>query len=112
MTFKLVLTSTLVQLLAFMPPHTNGLLPLSFGLFHQSETVRELTIDIFNELRSHPVSLLPSFLHSSANQLYACSHPANRSGCNSYRHSTRSSVTPTCVRHMRVRRAPLETRTR
>ncbi|KZT66409.1 spindle pole body interacting protein [Daedalea quercina L-15889] len=45
------------QLLAFMPPHTNGLLPLSFGLFHQSETVRDLTIDIFNELRSYPIGV-------------------------------------------------------
>ncbi|TFY64750.1 hypothetical protein EVJ58_g2408 [Rhodofomes roseus] len=45
------------QLLAYMPPHINGLLPLSFGLFHQSETVRDLTIDIFNELRSYPIGV-------------------------------------------------------
>lgn len=101
-----------MQLLAFMPPHTNGLLPLSFGLFHQSETVRELTIDIFNELRSYPVSLPYFFLHFSAEALYACLHSPNRSECNSCRHSTPSNATPTCVRHMHARRALFETRTR
>ncbi|KAH9935661.1 mesa protein [Fomitopsis serialis] len=45
------------QLLAYMPPHINGLLPLSFGLFHQSEIVRDLTIDIFNELRLYPIGV-------------------------------------------------------
>ncbi|PCH35230.1 spindle pole body interacting protein [Wolfiporia cocos MD-104 SS10] len=45
------------QLLSFMPPHLNGLQPLSFGLFHQLETVRELTIDIFNELRTYPIGV-------------------------------------------------------
>ena len=53
---------TPTQLLAYMPPHANGLLPLSFGLFHQSEIVRELTIDIFNELRSYPVGFALSGL--------------------------------------------------
>jgi hypothetical protein len=33
-----------------------GILPLSFGLFHQQEPVRHLTVEIFNELRQYPVS--------------------------------------------------------
>ncbi|CCM03276.1 uncharacterized protein FIBRA_05404 [Fibroporia radiculosa] len=45
------------QLLSLMPPHHNGLLPLSYGLFHQNEIVRELTIDIFNELRTYPIGV-------------------------------------------------------
>ncbi|KAF9816590.1 hypothetical protein IEO21_03991 [Rhodonia placenta] len=45
------------QLLSLMPPHQNGLLSLSFGLFHQQEVVRELTIDIFNELRTYPIGV-------------------------------------------------------
>ncbi|KAH9947502.1 spindle pole body interacting protein [Amylocystis lapponica] len=45
------------ELLSFLPPHHNGLLPLSMGLFHQSEVVRELTIDIFNELRTYPIGV-------------------------------------------------------
>lgn len=43
------------QLLAYTPPHVGGLQPLSFCLFHQNESVREATVDIFNELRTHPV---------------------------------------------------------
>ncbi|TFK49059.1 spindle pole body interacting protein [Heliocybe sulcata] len=44
-----------VELLSFLPPHYGGLLPLSFGLFHQQEIVRELTVELFNQLRVHPV---------------------------------------------------------
>jgi hypothetical protein len=44
------------QLLAYITPSGGGLLPLSFGLFHQQESIRELTVDIFNELRAYPVS--------------------------------------------------------
>ncbi|KAF9236644.1 docking domain of Afi1 for Arf3 in vesicle trafficking-domain-containing protein [Melanogaster broomeanus] len=45
-----------VELLAYMPlpPHAGGLQPLGFCLFHQCESVREATVDIFNELRVHP----------------------------------------------------------
>lgn len=38
-----------------MPPHAGGLQPLSFCLFHEQESIREATVDIFNELRQHPV---------------------------------------------------------
>ncbi len=38
-----------------MPPHHQGLQPLSFGLFHQQEAIRDLTVEIMNELRSYPV---------------------------------------------------------
>ncbi|EMD35474.1 hypothetical protein CERSUDRAFT_116221 [Gelatoporia subvermispora B] len=47
----------ITELLALLPPHHSGLLPLSFGLFHHSETVRDLTIDIFNELRQYPIGV-------------------------------------------------------
>ncbi|KAI0090336.1 docking domain of Afi1 for Arf3 in vesicle trafficking-domain-containing protein [Irpex rosettiformis] len=45
------------ELLSLLPPHHNGLLPLSFGLFHQQEMVREYTVEIFNELRSYSVGV-------------------------------------------------------
>ena len=44
------------QLLALTPPHNGGLLPLSFGLFHQQEVVRDLTVDLFTQLRTFSVS--------------------------------------------------------
>ncbi|KAI0631091.1 spindle pole body interacting protein [Trametes polyzona] len=45
------------ELLAWLPPHLHGLQPLSFGLFHQSETVRDLTVELFNELRAYPIGV-------------------------------------------------------
>ncbi|KAH9941624.1 mesa protein [Epithele typhae] len=45
------------ELLSWLPPHLHGLQPLSFGLFHQSEVVRELTVDLFNQLREHPIGV-------------------------------------------------------
>ncbi|TFY69315.1 hypothetical protein EVG20_g3200 [Dentipellis fragilis] len=46
-----------VELLALSPPHSGGLLPLSYGLFHQQELVRDLTVDLFNQLRVFPVGV-------------------------------------------------------
>ncbi|KAG6813287.1 hypothetical protein H0H92_012442 [Tricholoma furcatifolium] len=51
-----------VELLAYLIPHGGGLVPLGFGLFHQKESVREATIDLFNQLRAYPVGVL--FLQS------------------------------------------------
>ncbi|KAI0819413.1 spindle pole body interacting protein [Trametes gibbosa] len=45
------------ELLAWLPPHLHGLQPLSFGLFHQHEAVRDLTVDLFNELRTYPIGV-------------------------------------------------------
>ncbi|KAI0760198.1 spindle pole body interacting protein [Fomes fomentarius] len=45
------------ELLSCLPPHLHGLQPLSFGLFHQQEVVRELAVDLFNELRAYPVGV-------------------------------------------------------
>jgi hypothetical protein len=45
------------QLLSMTSPYNGGLLPLSFGLFHQQEVVRDLTVDLFTQLRMFPVSL-------------------------------------------------------
>ncbi|KAG5639106.1 hypothetical protein H0H81_006695 [Sphagnurus paluster] len=50
------------QLLAYLIPHGGGLLHLGFGLFHQKESVREATVDLFNQLRAYPVGVL--FLQS------------------------------------------------
>ncbi|KAG6897530.1 hypothetical protein C0992_000515 [Termitomyces sp. T32_za158] len=51
-----------IELLAFLIPHGGGLIPLGFGLFHQKESVREATIDLFNQFRGFPVGVL--FLQS------------------------------------------------
>jgi hypothetical protein len=60
---RLILFSTVPlthgpQLLSLIPPYTGGLLPLSFGLFHQQEVVRDLTVDLFTQLRMFPVSFV------------------------------------------------------
>ncbi|KAI6124424.1 docking domain of Afi1 for Arf3 in vesicle trafficking-domain-containing protein [Pisolithus croceorrhizus] len=47
-----------VELLAHTPLHLGGLQPLSFCLFHQQEVVREAILDVFNELRAHPVGVM------------------------------------------------------
>ncbi|KAJ3748768.1 mesa protein [Lentinula detonsa] len=47
-----------VELLSYLTPHSGGLLPLAFGLFHQREGVRDATIDLFNQLRAYPVGIL------------------------------------------------------
>jgi len=49
------------QLLSLTPPHNGGILPLSFGLFHQQEVVRDLTVDLFSQLRMFPVSHYRSY---------------------------------------------------
>ncbi|TFK25718.1 mesa protein [Coprinopsis marcescibilis] len=46
-----------VELLSSVP-HGSGLLSIGFGLFHPFEAVREATIDLFNQLRSHSVGVL------------------------------------------------------
>ena len=56
-------TLTPQQLLALTPPHNGGLLPLSFGLFHQQEVVRDLTVDLFTQLRTFSVSHHRSLLY-------------------------------------------------
>ncbi|KAN0131977.1 Docking domain of Afi1 for Arf3 in vesicle trafficking domain containing protein [Lactarius tabidus] len=45
------------ELLSLTPPHNGGLLPLSFGLFHQQEVVRDLTVDLFTQLRMFSVGV-------------------------------------------------------
>ncbi|GAA5868799.1 hypothetical protein JCM1840_005123 [Sporobolomyces johnsonii] len=44
----------IVALLAHLPPHFGGLLPLAFGLFHPSPSVRNSTLELFDQLSSHP----------------------------------------------------------
>ncbi|KAF9067495.1 docking domain of Afi1 for Arf3 in vesicle trafficking-domain-containing protein [Rhodocollybia butyracea] len=51
-----------VELLSYLFPHSGGLLPLAFGLFHQKESVRDATVDLFDQLRAYPVGVL--FLQS------------------------------------------------
>lgn len=49
------------QLLALLP-YGGGLLYLSFALFHQKESVREYTVNLFNQLRAYPVSIYVSLM--------------------------------------------------
>ena len=50
-------------MLAFVPPHRGGLLPLSLGLLHSQEIIRDCTVDILDELRQYPVRFpFPSVL--------------------------------------------------
>ncbi|TDL18713.1 spindle pole body interacting protein [Rickenella mellea] len=46
-----------VELLASLPPHQGGLLPLTFGLFHQQEQVRDVTVELLTVLRAFPVGV-------------------------------------------------------
>ena len=55
------------QLLSWLPPHLHGLQPLSFGLFHQQEAVRDFTVDLFNALRGYPVRTSVLFPDNTAN---------------------------------------------
>lgn len=61
---RLVNRQLLCQMLALVQPHQGGLLPLSLGLLHPQEIIREYTVDIFNELRQYPVRFLVSLFYS------------------------------------------------
>ncbi len=45
----------IVELLALLPPHTGGLLPLALGLFHPNQAARDAVVDFFLRLCRHPV---------------------------------------------------------
>ena len=68
-------------MLALVPPHQGGLLPLSLGLLHPQEIIRECTVDILNELRQYPVrsplpfNLVPSHLTSVSSTIDRSSVP-------------------------------------
>jgi hypothetical protein len=47
---------TVVQLLAHLPLHAGGLLPLSFGLFHPSSNVKEHALQLLDRIDQCPVS--------------------------------------------------------
>ncbi|KAJ7646576.1 docking domain of Afi1 for Arf3 in vesicle trafficking-domain-containing protein [Roridomyces roridus] len=47
-----------VELLAYLMPHGGGLLHLAFCLFHQKESVRDATVDLFDQIRAYPVGVL------------------------------------------------------
>ncbi|KAJ7803801.1 stabilization of polarity axis-domain-containing protein [Mycena olivaceomarginata] len=47
-----------VELLAYLMFHGGGLLHLAFCLFHQKESVRDATVDLFDQLRAFPVGVL------------------------------------------------------
>ncbi|KAF9653529.1 spindle pole body interacting protein [Thelephora ganbajun] len=47
-----------VEMLTLVPPHRGGLLPLSLGLLHPQEIIRDCTVDIFNELREYPIGVI------------------------------------------------------
>ncbi|GAC99096.1 hypothetical protein PHSY_006694 [Pseudozyma hubeiensis SY62] len=45
----------IVEVLALLPPHTGGLLPLALGLFHPSAAARDAVMDFLLRLCRHPV---------------------------------------------------------
>ncbi|SJX63499.1 uncharacterized protein SRS1_14255 [Sporisorium reilianum f. sp. reilianum] len=45
----------IVEVLALLPPHTGGLLPLALGLFHPSHAARDAVVDFLLRLCRHPV---------------------------------------------------------
>ncbi|KAJ7571850.1 docking domain of Afi1 for Arf3 in vesicle trafficking-domain-containing protein [Mycena floridula] len=47
----------IVELLSYLLPHSGGLLQLGYGLFHQKESVRDATVDLFNRLRQYPIGV-------------------------------------------------------
>ncbi|EPQ26928.1 uncharacterized protein PFL1_05563 [Pseudozyma flocculosa PF-1] len=52
---SVVTDEQIVELLSLVPLHAGGLLPLGFGLFHPSLSVRGAMVDFFLRLSSHPV---------------------------------------------------------
>ncbi|KDE03431.1 hypothetical protein MVLG_06094 [Microbotryum lychnidis-dioicae p1A1 Lamole] len=63
-----------VALLARLPAHMGGLLPLAFGLFHPSTTVRSYTISLFDQINANPtgrkfVQALNAFHRSAYHRL-------------------------------------------
>ena len=69
------------QLLSLTSPYNGGLLPLSFGLFHQQEVVRDLTVDLFTQLRMFPVSFVDHYdllLPGAAPNSLCCALHADR----------------------------------
>ncbi|KAI5121699.1 hypothetical protein M0805_002092 [Coniferiporia weirii] len=51
-----------VELLALLPQYLGGLLPVTFGLFHQQEHIRTLTVELLTVLRAYPIGV--QFLQS------------------------------------------------
>ncbi|KAK2463299.1 hypothetical protein APHAL10511_004954 [Amanita phalloides] len=47
-----------IELLSYLVPYGGGLVHLGFCLFHQRESVREATIQLFNQLRAYPAGVL------------------------------------------------------
>ncbi|KAJ7090911.1 mesa protein [Mycena belliarum] len=47
-----------IELLAYLMPFGGGLMHIAFCLFHQKESVRDATVDLFNQLRAFPVGVL------------------------------------------------------
>ncbi|GAA5958013.1 hypothetical protein JCM21900_004745 [Sporobolomyces salmonicolor] len=71
----------IVALLAHLPPHFGGLLPLAFGLFHPSPSVRNSTLELFDQLSAHPtgrkfVVALNAFHRSAYTRLSSDRHAA------------------------------------
>ncbi|GAA6027633.1 hypothetical protein JCM8097_007956 [Rhodosporidiobolus ruineniae] len=65
-----------VALLAQLPSHFGGLLPLAFGFFHPSSEVRHHTLELFDQLSAHPtgrkfVQTLNAFHRSAYSRLSA-----------------------------------------
>ncbi|KAF8343108.1 docking domain of Afi1 for Arf3 in vesicle trafficking-domain-containing protein [Cantharellus anzutake] len=45
------------ELLSWTPAQNGGLMPLALGLFHPQETIRDLTVDLLNNLSAYPIGI-------------------------------------------------------
>ncbi|KAG8943544.1 hypothetical protein FRC04_002832 [Tulasnella sp. 424] len=45
----------IVELLSHLPPQHGGLIPVTFGIFHTSRTIRETTVDLVDVIRTQPI---------------------------------------------------------
>ncbi|KAE8540973.1 hypothetical protein D1P53_002326 [Cryptococcus gattii VGV] len=59
-----------VELLAHLPPHGGGIMPIANGLFHQRFDVRENTVELLHNLQQYPVGrhavLAMNYFHRKA----------------------------------------------
>ncbi|KZV67875.1 spindle pole body interacting protein [Peniophora sp. CONT] len=88
-----------VELLAALPSHAGGLLPLSFGLFHQRESVRDLTVDLFSQIRMYPIGVqaLQSLNHFQRYAYVRLAHARERPNGVNQAHVGHLSIPPSAA---------------
>ncbi|KAG8982436.1 hypothetical protein FRB90_006792 [Tulasnella sp. 427] len=45
----------IVELLSHLPPQHGGLIPITFGLFHTNRSIREITVDLLDVIRTQTI---------------------------------------------------------